>query len=218
LTNTTTTAVVVLISYGKNGNGAITVKGSQNVRPVAGTNDDELMNVNVSGTGTQYVKRDYTDSQVAPYGAFDDLVRVVQATDLISPLTKDGSLQSSTGSAIQTISAISSAIVDETIKTYIPGTPYYLPSSIPLSVPSSLDPWGHSIVYTPDPKLLGPVASGPCADANSGISFCTATPTIAYTLRSWGPDGATGGASTADDIVVSVPLTQIKNVLNKIGY
>jgi hypothetical protein len=40
----------VLISYGKNGNGAIAVKGSQNVPPAAGT--DELVNVNVGGTGT----------------------------------------------------------------------------------------------------------------------------------------------------------------------
>jgi prepilin-type N-terminal cleavage/methylation domain-containing protein len=198
-TNISTSAVVALISYGKNGNGAITVKGSQNVPPAAGT--DEFVNVNVGGAGTQYFKRDYTDTQVATYGAFDDLVRVIEASELIAPLTKDGSLVSASGSLNQTISAINDAILGSAIQTHAPGTPsYVLPGAIPAGVPI-LDPWGNNITYA----IVVPGGSVTAATAAG----------IAYTLTSKGPDG---NPATADDIVITMQITRLQGIFGKLGY
>jgi hypothetical protein len=194
-TNISTSAVLTLISYGKNGNGAITVKGSQNVAPAAGT--DELINVNVGGAGTQYFKRDYTDTQVATYGAFDYLVRVIEASELISPLTKDGSLTSASGSLNQTISAINDAILGSTIQTHTPGTPaYVLPGVIPAGVPK-LDPWGNNIVY---------------AVVVAGGSITATTPTgVAYTLTS-------GGGAGVPPVTISMQVTRLQGIFGKLGY
>ncbi len=205
-TTVTTAAVVVLISYGKNGLGAITINGSQNVLPAAGT--DELVNVNVGGAGTTYFKRDYTDTQVATYGGFDDVVRIIQSTELIAPLTKDGSLTSPGGTLNQTIAAINDAILGYAIANHTPSDPlavppilgfYSLPPSggIPAGI-SALDPWGKNISYVV-----------------TTASIAASTPAgIAYTLTSNGPDGLPG---TADDIVTTAQVTRLQGIFGKLG-
>ena len=85
---TGTGAVVVLISHGKNAAGAVTVKGTTIVPPVAGTDEAE----NIDGANTVYVKRDVTDTNVPTYGAFDDIVMAIRPDEFISPLSRDGGL------------------------------------------------------------------------------------------------------------------------------
>lgn len=87
-----TGAAVVLISYGKNGFGAINVKGGTNDSTSAGT--DEAINAAPDSTGlaVTVVKRDATDS-TASGGAFDDIVMMLSANDLIDPLIANGTLQ-----------------------------------------------------------------------------------------------------------------------------
>ena len=85
----TTNAVAVVVSHGRNGNGAYTTKGSRNLAP---TTADELENANVAAN-LIYFKREFTDVPAAVGGAFDDVVMYLQADDLLTPLRNDGSLK-----------------------------------------------------------------------------------------------------------------------------
>jgi prepilin-type N-terminal cleavage/methylation domain-containing protein len=193
VTPITTAAVVVLISYGKNGLGAITVKGSQNVLPAAST--DELVNVNVGGTGTAYFKREYTDTAVPTYGAFDDVVRVLQSTELVSPLTKDGSLTSASALLGQSFSMLNDAIFGSAVASHIAPGPYTIPSAIP----DVIDPWGNKITI----------------DVTTSSISQTTPAGIAYTLTSNGPDGIKG---SADDIISTVRVERLQGIFSKFGY
>ena len=95
----TDSAAVVLVSYGRNGLGAVTIKGKVNVPPDATASPDERTNANVDGTGAAYFRREYTET-VGPYGAFDDLVMIVSTTDLTTPLMRDNALTSVYGSVL----------------------------------------------------------------------------------------------------------------------
>jgi len=98
-----TGAVVVLISYGKNGYGAFNVKGAQNNFTPAGTdqkqNADSTMLVIGNPPAIKVVKRDSTDLTTGG-GAFDDIVMMLSANDLTGPLIGSGTLQSSAEAAL----------------------------------------------------------------------------------------------------------------------
>ena len=89
-------AVVVLISYGKNGYGAFNTKGGQNDYAAAGS--DEKQNADAAKLITAgnppavtTVKRDTTEATTGG-GAFDDIVLALSANDLTGPLTVSGQL------------------------------------------------------------------------------------------------------------------------------
>ena len=90
-------AAAVLVSHGKNGEGAYSSKGTRTIMP---TNADELLNAPaaagapsawaappVLATVINLAKRDASDT-------FDDVFVVMRPNDLINPLIKDGSLKS----------------------------------------------------------------------------------------------------------------------------
>ncbi|MDO9041018.1 MAG: prepilin-type N-terminal cleavage/methylation domain-containing protein [Desulfocapsaceae bacterium] len=87
LTSTTTQAVVIIFSHGKNGFGAKTTKGT-NIAPPPAANAGETTN-NTATTAT-FVKRPYTDSSTAFNGPFDDIVDFMTPQDLLQPLINDG--------------------------------------------------------------------------------------------------------------------------------
>ena len=91
--------VASLISHGKNGLGAINIKGVQNLPLPTGT--DELQNTKpISGPPINTVfKRDATDSTTGG-GAFDDIVMILSANDLTGPLIANGTLQSNAQAAL----------------------------------------------------------------------------------------------------------------------
>jgi type II secretory pathway pseudopilin PulG len=92
--NSTTSGVVVaLISHGKNGFGAVNIKGGKNDSSTAGT--DEAQNINpISGAlSNTVVKRDASDSTTGN-GAFDDIVMILSVNDLTGPLIANGTFQS----------------------------------------------------------------------------------------------------------------------------
>ena len=76
--------VVTIISHGTNGLGAYTSQGTQNTLPAAGT--DEYENANAD---SKVVVKDYSNNASNP---FDDIVMVIPASELLAPLTKNGSL------------------------------------------------------------------------------------------------------------------------------
>jgi type II secretory pathway pseudopilin PulG len=110
----TSNAVAVIVSHGKNGYGAYTIKGSRNVLP--STADplavDEQENTNAA-PNLIYFKREYTDVQAAVGGAFDDVVMFLQADDLLTPLRSDGSLKSQS----DVLAAIQNAVVAQSFAT-----------------------------------------------------------------------------------------------------
>ena len=80
--------VVVIVSHGKNGLGARTVKGTINTAPSVGT--DEAINATVGSSA--FIRRPVTDA-VGGGGAFDDLVAFMAPQDLLQPLISEGSLK-----------------------------------------------------------------------------------------------------------------------------
>jgi prepilin-type N-terminal cleavage/methylation domain-containing protein len=208
----TIAAVVVLISSGKNGLGAITSRGSQNVAPAPGT--DEFVNVSGLGAlgvlGATYYKREYTDTAVPIYGDFDDVVRVIQAGELIAPLVRDGSLKttpSALQSVNQTISAMNDAIIGAAIALHgaPPSGNYFLPPASGVgSIAPPNDPWGKPLRYAPTSTLV----VGQTGVAQFG------GPAIAYTISSDGPNGT---QDVVDDIVFTMPLTGLQQIFNRIA-
>jgi hypothetical protein len=189
----TDSAAVVLVSYGKNGLGAVTVKGTVNVPPDATASPDERTNANVDGTGTAYFRREYTET-VGPYGAFDDLVMIVSATDLTTPLMRDGALTSVNGSVNKALSTMTDTVIGTAV---VAGPSTTLPAYYPGALP--LDPWGRQMVYTRIYSLA--------------ITPATTDLGLAYELKSLGPDEL----NTLDDIVVTMPVQTLKGILVKAG-
>lgn len=84
-----TQLVAVLISHGKNGQGAFTKKGTRTVTP---SSDDESENTDDDNT---FVTRPLSeDTSASGGGTFDDLVVPVSSGELIGPLIKSGQLKS----------------------------------------------------------------------------------------------------------------------------
>lgn len=84
--------VVMIISHGKNGAGARTVRGTA-VLPLP-TGADELANANTASTS--FVIRTPTDVAGAAGGIFDDVVAYMTPKDLLQPLVDDKTLKGST--------------------------------------------------------------------------------------------------------------------------
>jgi len=90
-------AVVVVISYGKNGYGAINVNGTQN--NFAGVGQDELTNITpappASPVVAAVINRDVSDQVIPGHGTFDDILLVLRQNDLVQPLVASGVMQTS---------------------------------------------------------------------------------------------------------------------------
>ncbi|MDO9421462.1 MAG: type II secretion system protein [Herminiimonas sp.] len=80
-------AVVVLVSHGKNGAGAFTIKGTRNTLPIA-ADIDQLDNTSNDGV---FVRRELTNSDTAPGGTFDDIVAVFLPSDLVTTTVQNKS-------------------------------------------------------------------------------------------------------------------------------
>lgn len=194
------TVVVNIVSYGKNGNGAFTIKGTRAVLPVAATNPDEREN---SDGNTTYFKREYSDNTAIAGGSFDDLVMFVTTADLITPLRRDGTLQSMSATVVQQQESIKNAIVG-----FMMGVGCNMPANITtalgLSVSSITDPWG-TIISFPG---AGAITTLTATDA-SLVPLGTAAST-AFTLTSYGPDRVVGGT---DNIVLTQTVGQLRGLL-----
>lgn len=141
-----------IVSHGKNGLGAFTSKGTQNVLP-SGT--DEQPNAPVAGTWAPaptpygFYQREYND---IPVTYFDDITLMLNPSDLITPLVKDGALQSA-----QSQYATLVANIQDWVASNITGYPSCtVPSPSSILPNLQIDPWGNKLnaigspfIYTP---------------------------------------------------------------------
>ncbi len=174
-------AAVVLVSHGKNGEGAYASKGTRIAYPP--TSADEVSNTPaVAATPAAWpapplfvpiislVKRDATDT-------FDDVVLVLKPNDLITPLIKDGSQKSAAAvTADQLLVARDAAI------TQLLGAACIPPSAIS-AIP---DGWGTAINYLRSPSYVQLTSTGPAANV------------VAFKVWSSGAD-RTSNAGGGDD-------------------
>jgi prepilin-type N-terminal cleavage/methylation domain-containing protein len=143
--------VAVVISYGKNGQGAYTIKGTRNALPVVASQPYEDQNAQQTIAFT-FFKREYTDNAfdavTNPSGSFDDVVMVLGTNELLNPLIKDGVMQTALGVYSDQIKKIQDYLVSQivvacavppTAITFDPPTAGGLPANL------AVDPWGHTL-------------------------------------------------------------------------
>lgn len=200
VTQLTGVAVVSLISHGKNGNGAFTIKGTRAPLPNNGTNSDERENTDAD---TTYFKREYTDVAGAG-GVFDDLVMQIMAEDLIAPLRRDGTIKNMQTAALERLQDNSESIVG-----YMMGSGCNTPLNLTaLGLSSTVDPWGTEIMYISNYATPPIGRQLTASDVNLVPGGSAAS--IAFTLTSYGPDRAVGGS---DNIVLSKTVGQLRGLL-----
>ncbi len=156
--------VAVLVSHGRNGLGAYTIKGTQLSPPAVGSDEDENTDLD-----TFYVTRTFTENESATGGAFDDVVLPISAGQLLSPQFLQGQLKIRlldeafrSGEALVFARTVESSCI--------------VPSSTTMMIS---DPWGNDLVYTRLVSALISIASPP-----SSVQVAT--------LTSSGPDGTVG--------------------------
>lgn len=148
-------AVVVIISHGKNGAGAFTIKGTRNELP---TGTDELTNAwdippslpNLpnawqppSTTATTppnpsiatLIQRDRSD-------LFDDIVLVIRPNDLLQPLIKDGAMKSAEALIQDQLLMVRDTAIAKLLSNSCKSVPSLSSAELPI------DPWGNPINYT----------------------------------------------------------------------
>jgi prepilin-type N-terminal cleavage/methylation domain-containing protein len=229
-----TGAVVVIVSHGRNGNGAVTVQGTFNTPPPT-TNDEYLNTVACKSalgnpalcTAVDFWKRDSTDSTTAPGGPFDDIVLYLEPSDLLTPLTKDGTFQGPVGVTKQTLSTLSDQMIGAMIASSVAvpsltNSPTFMaqlnPTLVSLvpdtyTIPGTLDAWGNPVrLILGSAPPLPPVQIGfpYYLHFNSNINLLCNQFATAYTLASNGPDGL---PNTADDVSLSVSVGTVIKIL-----
>lgn len=80
--------VAMIVSHGKNGAGARTLRGTLNAAPAGA---DELLNANA--TSTAFISRTPSEVAGSAGGVFDDLIAYVTPSDLLQPLIYEGTLK-----------------------------------------------------------------------------------------------------------------------------
>lgn len=209
-------AVAIIVSHGSNGTGGYTRSGVATPAPV-GSDEQENSDFNA-----KFVMKDASNSATNP---FDDIVLPLNANDLISPLTLNGSLQSANAVIANDFANITASIIANATLTKQPpstavstrtfnntGAFNYCSTSsnfYSLSpVPMPKDPWGSIINYAAG------TYSNICT-ATALMNTTTSTPNIAFTLQSYGPDML---ANTSDDIIVNIPVGQVMGPFGANGW
>lgn len=172
--NVASPAVAVVLSHGSNGFGAYRSGSPAGTRvPLPGT-PAETENTNGD---VAFVQKDYSEAAADP---FDDIVMAITPADLLTPLQRDGSMQSSNGVTLERMRALQ-AQIDAQIAASV-GTPPYgvVPTTLP-TASTQFDAWGRLFQY----------------DTSFTTSVCGSAGN-AYRLTSFGPDGT---LATPDDIV-----------------
>ena len=207
-------AVAIIISYGADGYGAYTSSGTQ-IPPPPTTFTDEFENANGDNF---FVMHDFSLSTTNP---FDDIILPLSANDLLTPLTNNGTIQTSNALLTSDFANITTALAAYAVANrnnianctglgthqyVLPPTSALLPALIAslsaanpaLYIPysSAYDPWGNPIQYD-------------TSTGNTTITMCTPAST-AYLLRSYGPDGI---KNTNDDITMTVQVSQIQSIV-----
>jgi prepilin-type N-terminal cleavage/methylation domain-containing protein len=148
-------AAVVLVSHGKNGGGAYTVKGTK-YSDSPGT--DEVANASLVTAANTFYRRGFSDDS-AGGGAFDDMVLSILPNDLITPLAKQGVLKLPKAQLADQFTTIQNAIIGSIVADSSCNTPteqasHGFPPSLGLSASDMTDPWGTPIEYHQDSSSI----------------------------------------------------------------
>lgn len=190
-THSANLAAVMIVSHGKNGSGAFTLKGTRITQP---TGADELAYTlditaktplpwtppadDTSGCGGScpspgiriFPIKAWTNDSAAPGGIFDDIVLALRPNDLLGPIIKDGSMKSAEALVQEQLVNARDAAIAEMLANNCTPKP-----SLATSLPS--DPWGSTILYAQ-------ASSTPMTQANQ-VSLAS---TNAFRIWSSGPN------------------------------
>lgn len=178
-------AVVVILSHGKNGLGAISEGGIALAAPASAP---ELQN---AGNNTAFVRTDYSEN-AGNY--FDDIVVAFSPDDLLSPLTRDGAINSARSVTQKQMELARDTVIHTAVST----------GNVPVALTATNDGWGNGLLYTQNTVAI----CGAAAGAN------------AFTLTSLGADrlvGLNAATGTNDDIVLVQSNDQLKSYIIKGG-
>lgn len=210
-------AVVVIVSHGKNGFGAWTRQGTQNVLPPV-SSCEERMNAdrqvpgssctlpNPAVPGTTFIIGERPEN--------DDVVAYLTADDVIQRLAKQGDILSATAQANADLRAILDDVKGQAVALTSSTS---LPPAFTLPHGISTDPWGRLYRIVPN---ISSISSAGVVTLSSG----TTSPICIYSL---GPDGidseivppatTTTCSAGGDDIVVNVPVSALTTIFNNKG-
>ncbi len=121
-TPTSTTAVVIILSHGKNGFGAKTTKVGARL-PTTDAGAGEI--TNATGTTTDFVLRPVNESAAAFNGAYDDLLTFMTPQMLFQPLLNEGTLKACAAYCASLVTATCSVIAQQCVCSTVgvPGVP-----------------------------------------------------------------------------------------------
>ena len=183
--------VAVILSYGKDGLGARTIKGTRNTLPDQTTQPDEYQNAVPTTPPNVFYKREYSDNTTVTGGTggtFDDVVMILSANDLLVPLIKDGVMQSALSAYAIQVSKIQDWVASyitsstATPSCDVPGVTGN--SSTTRNMPTSLtvDPWGNTLNAPGSPFTYcqGAVIAAVCTVAVP--SYNSSSGSAAFTL------------------------------------
>lgn len=181
-------AVVILVSHGPNGLGAWTIQATQNIQPAAGTDE-----ANNTDGDTTFIVREPTTTDIAVYGAFDDKVHFIKASELIAPLVKEGSVKSAEGEKSETrkiIADTTDAIIGASLANSA------LPDPATSVMPNDI--WGTPLLYT---RVFATQI------------YTNTPPGVAFRVKSNGPNKV--AEAPGDDIEVTTSIDSLKPYLNR---
>ena len=198
-------AVAVIISHGADGYGAYTSSGALNTPTTVFP--DEQVNAN---RNYQIVMKDAAISSTNP---FDDIILPMTSSDLLTPLSNNGTIQPYNAILNNDFANITAAIAANIALTHsgVPPTSIYsmtvgnnqaVISNLPKSIIN--DPWGNQIQY---------VAVSGVPDPTTFLCTTTTYSSGLFFLKSFGPDAAVSGVP----ITVPIYLNQLLPVLNGSG-
>ena len=185
-------AVAMIVSHGKNGDGAFLISGEQ-LPTVAG----HTLEIENSDNNESFVTTDYSENAANP---FDDIVLPVAPSDILSTLIKDGSIASSQS----TMNDLLRRTRDTVIARIVNSAPTRGLVPAPGTVAMPVDVWGASVTYARS-----------TADVCSPLAGVTA-----FMLTSRGADkvlGVNPATGQNDDIVLTENTASLQTTIFNLG-
>lgn len=198
-------AVVMLVSHGRNGLGSYSEDGDLRAAP---SGQDELENAD---NDSAFVIKGYSDVANNP---FDDIVYPMTANDLLATQIANGSIKDVSASINDDVNDVKNAVIAYAVtnRSIIPATSttpaltsFPIPANLTfVSLPDAAitDPWGNAYTYTPD-------------FGTSAITSSTSGDLNIFEVRS---AGAGAVLNDADDVVATITVNELQDAFAKVGW
>ena len=136
--------MALILSHGKNGLWAISEGGIALAAPASAA---EIQN---AGNNTAFVRTEYSENAVS---YFDDIVAAFSPDDLLSPLTRDGAINSARSITQKQLELARDTVIHTAVSTGL----------VPAAMPATNDGWGNGLLYTRNTVTVCGAAAGPNA-------------------------------------------------------